>query len=429
MAIEFKLQDPGEGIHEAEIREVLVSVGESVKEGQDVFVVETDKAAVEISSPHTGTVKDIRFQPGDVAHVGDVLMSFEEPESTTEAEQPQAASGRDGEARGARPDEEREESARPAEKEQGRAAPSGGDKRAGRVLATPATRRLARELDVDLARIEGTGPDGRVTDQDVRSFAKESESAPERGMTREGLPDFEQWGEVERVPLRSVRRATARRMARSWREIPHVTHQDSVDITELEAFRRRHESEANIEGRLTLTAIVLKALAGALKEHPRFNASLDNAADEVVLKHYCHLGVAVDTEQGLVVPVIRDADCKNLVELTVELERLSDRVREGKAGKDDLSGGTFTLTNIGALGGRSFTPIIKYPEVAILGLARARLEPMVEGDLESYEIIPRLMLPLCLAFDHRVIDGADAARFCNTIKQTLSDPERLALVA
>jgi pyruvate dehydrogenase E2 component (dihydrolipoamide acetyltransferase) len=235
---------------------------------------------------------------------------------------------------------------------------------------------------------------------------------------------------VEEVPLRSVRRATAREMARAWAEIPHVMHHDFADVTALERFRRAHaDAVAEDGGKLTLTVLVLKALAAALRAMPRFNASLDAEGETIILKHYCHIGVAVATDQGLLVPVVRDVDRKSLRELAVELTEQAHRARAGELERDAMQGGSFTLTNVGGIGGRLFTPIIRHPEAAILGLARARLTPTATGELDAPQISARLHLPLCLAFDHRLNDGAEAARFMNHILDSLQDPESLLLSA
>jgi pyruvate dehydrogenase E2 component (dihydrolipoamide acetyltransferase) len=311
----------------------------------------------------------------------------------------------------------------------------------GPVPATPATRRLARELGVDLGIVSATGPGGRVTDDDVRAATGGAERrpvapaghAPERGAIAKplrsagvepALPRFEQWGPVERQPLSHLRRTIAERMTLSATLIPHVTHFDRADVTELDAIIRRNVEPARERGlTLTLTSFLLKAAALALHEHPQFNASLDPAAGELILKRYCHLGVAVATERGLIVPVIRDVDRKPLIELQRELAALAQRVREGKATLDDLRGGTFTITNIGALGGTGAIPIINYPEAAILGVARAREEAVVrEG-----RIVPRTLLPISLTFDHRVADGVDGARFAAAIVRRLERPEQLLL--
>ena len=316
---------------------------------------------------------------------------------------------------------------------------------AGPVPASPATRRLARTLGVDLHQVSASGPAGRVTAEDVRAFAQsngraaaEAPTAPkERAATAavpspdaesETLPDFSRWGAIEWMPLRSVRRATAARMAQAWAHIPHVTHHDLADITALERCRQAWVPEIT-DGTLTLLLFVMKAVVAALKQHPRFNASLDTRAQAIILKHYYHLGIAVDTERGLIVPVIHDVDRKSIAELAVELHAVVQRTRNGDTTLEDLQGGTFTITNIGRLGGKSFTPIINYPQVAILGMARARWQPVVQhtGDEEEMAIVPRFMLPLMLTFDHRVVDGADAARFLQVVIDMLEKPDTLAL--
>jgi pyruvate dehydrogenase E2 component (dihydrolipoamide acetyltransferase) len=317
------------------------------------------------------------------------------------------------------------------------------------VPATPSTRRLARALGVDRRFVAGTGAAGRVTDEDVRAAsaggapaaaevpgrpgpapAVAAAGTPERrplataGFEPPPLPRFEQWGPVERQPLSHLRRTIAERMALSAAVVPHVTHFDRADITDLDALIRRNLETARAAGvTLTLTSFILKAAALALREHPLFNASLDAAAGELVVKHYHHLGVAVATERGLIVPVIRDVDRKPLLDLARELAELAARVRAGKATLDDLRGGTFTVTNLGALGGTGAIPIINYPEVAILGVARAREEPVVRAG----QIVARWMLPLTLTFDHRVADGADGARFATDIVRRLEHPDELLL--
>ncbi|MFP4345866.1 MAG: dihydrolipoamide acetyltransferase family protein [Anaerolineales bacterium] len=464
MAKEFKLPDLGEGIHEGEVLDVKVSKGDQVEEDQTILEVETDKAAVEIPSPYSDIVTDIRVEPGDVVHVGDVLMTFggtgdnvpqekaEEPEpEEAEEPEPEEAEEPEGAERPAKaPPKEREERER------------GEPKREGVVPAAPSTRRIARELGVDLHDVPPSGPGGRVTTKDVRAYAEgeRPEKAPEReerAPEREererkpllmgvstweeppSLPTFEKFGDVERVPLRSVRRATARQMALAWSQIPHVSTEDLVDITELERLRRRYKDEVDEQGgSLTLTVFALKALTNALKQHPKFNASLDVAKEEIVIKKYYNIGVAVDSERGLIVPVIRDVDRKSILELSQELAELVERTRKGEAGLEDMQGGTLTITNIGPLGGTSFAPIINFPEVAILGLAQANIQPVArrrelgpgesyDSLTEGYDFVPRLMLPLILSFDHRVNDGAEAQRFMNALIEQFENPEKLLL--
>jgi pyruvate dehydrogenase E2 component (dihydrolipoamide acetyltransferase) len=415
-----------------------VKEGDVIREGAPLLEVETDKAQVEIPSPLSGRVLKIHVQPHQTVRVGEVLVTFADaadtPASSPALAIPPAArpasEGRDG----------------------GVQAVERAPRRTGPVPATPATRRLARELGVDLREVQGSGPGGRVMDDDVRSAAslrteerhppdpapapiltavsgRAEPSMPPRPLTPAGLeppplPRFEQWGPIERQPLSHLRRTIAERMTLAATLIPHVTHFDRADITELDAIITRNLESARARGvALTLTSFLLKAVALALQEHPQFNASLDSTAGEVIVKRYVHLGVAVATERGLIVPVLRDVNRKPLLELARELGALAVRVREGKATLDDLRGGTFTITNIGSLGGTGAIPIINYPEVAILGVARGRLEPVVrEG-----QIVPRMLLPLSLTFDHRVADGADGARLASAIIRRLERPEELLL--
>jgi pyruvate dehydrogenase E2 component (dihydrolipoamide acetyltransferase) len=428
MPVEFKLPDLGEGIHEGEIIEVLVQAGDRVEDGQTVLIVETDKATAEIPSPVTGTVKEIRVKSGQTVRVGEVLIVFlkeGEIEEQTKAPPPKTP-------------EEKRETLLPE----------------GPIAAAPSTRRLARELGIDISQVKPSGPGGRVTPEDVRAFAEgagrpEAEKAspeakipPGPPLGKEGekkppeppealvLPQFDRAGPVERIPLRSVRRTTAKHVALAWSQIPHVTHMDVADLTELEAFRRKHKQQVVTQGgALSLTVFAMKAAAAALKKFPRFNSSIDMESEEIIIKHYHNIGFAVDTDRGLLVPVIRDVDCKSIFDLAVELKDLAEKTRQGQATKDDLSGGTFTITNVGPMGGTGLCPIINYPEVAILGMAQARLQPKVIGDEKNYEIIPRLMLPLNITFDHRVLDGAEAARFLKVIIETLENPENLLMMS
>lgn len=434
MTISFRLPDLGEGVHEAEILAVEVTVGQEVKEGDPILEVETDKAAVEIPSPITGTVSEILVQAGDTARVGDVLITF----VTTE------------ERRG-------EPAAKPAEKpvaRQPEPAPSKEERivpataRTTPVPASPSTRRLARELGVDLRLVTPTAASGVVSAEDVRKFAEGAAAGPatvavepsaeEQRLPQmvaglmypaEPLPDFSRFGPVERQPFRSIRRATANRMAASWAQIPHVNCQDMVDITRLEEFRRRHKDEIQrAGGNLTMTVFALKAVATALKNFPQFNASLDLANQEIVVKKYFHIGVAVDTDHGLVVPVIRDVDRKSIKEVAIELHEAISRARERKSSREELMGGTFTITNAGAIGGSHFSAIINHPEIAILGLGQGRMQPAVMTDSEgNHTIVPRLLMPIVLCFDHRVADGADAIRFLQVIINGLQDPDELLI--
>jgi pyruvate dehydrogenase E2 component (dihydrolipoamide acetyltransferase) len=407
---------------EAEIVAVLVREGDVIREDAPLLEVETDKAQVEIPSPMGGRVEKVHVQPGQTVKVGAPLVTFADG-----AAEPAAA-----------PAPSRSAPAATAPARAAAAAPPAPAARAeGPVPATPATRRLARELGVDLKTVRGGGPGGRVLEEDVRAAAVGSRGAPAPapvapagpakplatvGLEAPPLPRFEQWGPVERAPLSHLRRTIADRMTLAATLIPHVTHFDRADITDLDAIITRNLEAARAKGvTLTLTSFLLKAAALALLRHPTFNASLDPAAGEMVLKRYYNLGVAVATERGLIVPVLREVDRKPVLEIARELGALAQRVRDGKATLDDLRGGTFTITNIGALGGTAAIPIINYPEVAILAVARARPEPVVRQG----QIVPRLMLPLTLTFDHRIADGADGARFAAEIVQLLEAPERL----
>ena len=425
MRTAFRLPDLGEGVHEAEILAVHVAPGQSVREGDLLLEVETDKAAVEIPSPVTGTVSTVDVKKGDIAKVGQILVSFD-------------AAGAGGQPPAPPPTEKK-----PTDAAADRPVP-----------ASPATRRLARELGVDLKTITPTGSGGVVTGDDVRRAAQlkkeQAEPAameqttrpespasapaplpqpPPAGMDSAGgpLPDFSQWGPIEREPFHSIRRATAARMTASWAQIPHVNCQDTVDITRLETFRRKHKDEIELAGgRLTMTVFAMKAAATALKRFPRFNASLDPAALEIIIKRYYHIGIAVDTEHGLMVPVIRDVDRKSIRELAVELQGSLQRARERSTSREEMQGGTFTITNVGGLGGSIFSAIINHPEVAILGLGQGRMQPVVATTADGeQEIVPRLMMPIVLSFDHRVVDGADAVRFLRQVIELLEDPDEL----
>ncbi len=424
MSRSFTLPDLGEGVHEAEVLAVHVTAGQQVKEGEPILDIETDKAAVEIPSPFTGKVVQVLVKAGDQARVGEEMIVFE-----------------GGDAAGAKKQQMPERSSADAVLNKETAPVAQAGKTAAPVPASPATRRLARELGVDLQQVTATGAGGLVTAEDVRALAaagREVVAQPASGppspvesffYPAPALPDFAQWGEVQRLPFRSIRRATARQMATAWSQIPHVTSQDLVDITRLEAFRRKHKEEIKAAGgRLTLTVFAMKAAATALKAYPMFNSSLDLAAQEIVVKNYYNMGVAVDTEDGLIVPVIRDVDRKSLRELAIELHQCVQRTRSRKAALEELQGGSFTITNAGAMGGGFFTPIINYPQVAILGLGHGRMQPAaVQRDDGGYEIVPRLLMPLVLCFDHRVVDGADSIRFMKVVIEALQDPEELLI--
>jgi pyruvate dehydrogenase E2 component (dihydrolipoamide acetyltransferase) len=423
------MPDLGEGIHEGEVVAVRVKVGDAVKEGDIILEVETDKATVEIPSPYTGIVLEIRVKPGDLIKVADVMINFDGGEEI---------SAESGTHAGTFPVEA-------GKRVRGASDASASLPDAGPVPASPATRRLARELGIDLGDITPSGPAGLVTAEDVRAravkvpapdrpgrpFPETVETAESRPLVMQvpPLPDFSKYGPVKRLPLRSIRRATARQMALSWSQIPHVSSQDAIDITRLETFRSKRKAAVRDKGgRLTLTVFALKAAATALKCFPNFNASLDVASGEIVLKDFINIGVAVNTDDGLIVPVVRDVDRKSLTDLAIELNETVLRTRDRKTGLEDIRGGTFTITNAGAMGGGFFTPMINYPEVAILGMGQAGWQPVViENAQGQREIVPRLMMPVVLCIDHRVLDGADAVRFLKMIGNSLQDPEELLM--
>jgi pyruvate dehydrogenase E2 component (dihydrolipoamide acetyltransferase) len=440
MVREFKMPDLGEGIHEGEILKVFVSENDHVNEGDPLLEVETDKAAVEIPSPITGVVGKILVKTGDMVKVGEILISFMEIQSNDKTdseiqrkELTSVAKDAEEKIKPKAPDSEPKVTQRP-------------------VPASPSTRRLAGELNVDLWKVPPTGPSGLVTAEDVKKFAEqqkaESEEKPDKPkifpdepseekpdktksiqLPVPQLPDFSKWGPVEIIPVRSLRRSTARRMALSWSQIPHVSNQDIADITKLEAFRQKQKIKiAEKGGNLSLTIFAIKAAVTALKSYPYFNSSLDTNSGNIILKNYYHLGVAVNSDEGLMVPVIRNVDRKSISELAIELFELAARARERKISIEELQGGTFTITNAGPMGGGYFSPIINYPEVAILGLGQARMQPVVRQNPDgNQEIVPRLMMPVVVCFDHRVTDGVDAIRFTRMIIKALEDPEELFL--
>lgn len=433
MASEFKLPDLGEGVEAGDVVRVLVSVGDLIEVDQAVLELETDKALVEVPSPFAGKVISVNVKEGDKVPVGAVLMTVEEaetgakkdaePEGKAEdkAEKTEPEDVKSGDEPAAEAPQPARQQAVPAPQPQ---TPDG----ASPAPAAPATRRFARELGVDLHQVPGSGPGGRIVREDVQAHVRQTMAgkapAAAGATVVPPLPDFAKWGEIERQPLRSVRRKTAEHMGLAWSLVPHVTQFDRADVTELEAFRQRHKAEADARGgRLTPTVLILKAVVTALKAFPQANASLDLGAEELVLKRYYHIGIAVDSDRGLLVPVIRDVDRKDILELAVELNDLAERTRQGKVNLEELQGGAFTLTNLGSIGGTAFTPIVNYPEVAILGIARSREEPVVRNG----RIEPRLMMPLCLSYDHRVIDGADGARFTKKLVESLENPEKMLL--
>jgi pyruvate dehydrogenase E2 component (dihydrolipoyllysine-residue acetyltransferase) len=448
---EFKLPELGENISQGDLVRLMIAPGTRVSEGQPVMELETDKAVVEVPSSVSGIVKDIHVKEGEKIKVGQVIFTLEggapaQAEARSRNLPVEHVSGQHG-ARLAfqaaiRAEGKTEEQALPPDQPQPSApvftmpvqlGKVAGTENRQAVPAAPHVRRLAREIGVDIYEVKGTGPGGRISEDDVKGYAKAVLSAaataaqapPRAGhFAQPQLPDFAKWGKVERVSMRGVRRKTAEHLAEAWNTIPHVTQHDRADITELEQLRARFAPKAEeAGGKMTVTAIALKVCAAALKVFPQFNASIDIEKEEIVYKQYINIGVAADTDRGLLVPVIRDVDKKNIVELAVELSQLSKKAREKKLTPADMEGGTFTITNLGGIGGVGFTPIVNHPEVAILGLSRSRMEPeWIHGKFE-----PRLILPLSLSYDHRLIDGADAARFLRWIAEAFEQPFLLSV--
>jgi pyruvate dehydrogenase E2 component (dihydrolipoamide acetyltransferase) len=437
MATEFRLPELGENIESGDVLKVLVSVGDVIILNQPVLELETEKATIEVPSPFRGTVKSVHVKDGEKLKVGRLILTIEEHGEgpAVEKEAAKAEAPPKVEKKPERPPEVRGEPTRapepPAALVVSPPAPAAAEPRVTREAAPapPSVRRLARELGVDISEVAGSGPDGRISREDVKAHVRATLTTPAAlpagvAMPTAPLPDFSRWGEIERKPMRAVRRKTAEHLSYAWSTIPHVTHFDKADITELEQLRKRYESKAEAGGaKLTVTAIAVKVVASALKAFPQFASSIDMANEELIYKKYCHIGVAVDTERGLLVPAIRDADMKNILQLSAELAELAEKARNRKVALEDMEGGVFTITNLGGIGGTHFSPIVNSPEVAILGIARARMEPVFLHGMFQ----PRLMLPLSLSYDHRVIDGADAARFLRWVAEALEQPSLLPL--
>ena len=395
MLCEFKFPDVGEGIAEGEIVRWLVKEGDSVKEDQDLLEVETDKALLTLNSPYTGKVTQLHGKEGEIIKVGDVLTTIEaggEQATALEAEKKDS-----GTVVGTLGDNEVVEVVRP-------------------VQATPAVRALAKQMQIDLASVKGTGPGGRITKEDVETAA--AKTAPQAGA------EADAYGSVEKIPLRGIRRTVAKRMAEASKRVAEVTIWEDADITELEQVRAKERKVAEEKGvKLTYLPFLIKAVLPALKVHPYFNASLDEAAEAIILKKYFNVGIAVDTPDGLIVFVIKDADRKNILDLAKETATLAEKARHRKIDLHELKGSTFTITNYGVVGASYGTPIINYPEVTILGLGKIEDRPVVRNG----QIAIRKIMPLSLAFDHRVIDGVEAGRFLGVVIQHLEDPNLMLI--
>lgn len=454
MATEFVLPVLGDGIDGGTLVKILVSEGDTVEENQNVLELETDKAVLEVPSTVSGKIQSIAVKEGAKIKIGEPVFTVEEsagasngapaPAEKQAESQPSAAPSTPpvtGEeevdttqettpAASAPATTEAPSTPAPAKSTPAATTSAAGGEEYSPVPASPSTRRFAREIGVDIQAVPGSGPGGRISENDVKSHARGVLSsgggaAASVSTPAAPLPDFSKFGAIETEEFSNVRRATSNQMARSW-QAPHVTQFDKADITQLEKLRKQYAARAEQRGgKLTVTAILVKAIVGALKKFPQFNSSLDLANEQLILKKYYNIGVAVDTERGLLVPVIKDADRKGVFQIAAELGEIAERARNKKTGLDELQGGCFTLTNLGGIGGTNFTPIVNAPEVAILGVARGGFEPVWNKEKSEFE--PRMMLPLSLSYDHRVIDGADGARFLRFLAEALEDPFLLAM--
>ncbi len=423
MATEFKLPEVGEGIESGVVVGLLVSAGDKVEKDQPVLELETDKAVVEVPSAVSGVVQAVHVQENDEVKIGQLLLTVA-AEAEADAVPVAAAEPKVAPAE-AKPTAEIEGAEAPL-KEPARiaAAKPPAPKSSERVLipAAPSVRRLAREKGVDMREVSGSGILGRISPADVIQHVAGGQVAD--GLTAPAappLPDFSVWGELERQPMKGIRKATVRSMSNAWATVPMVTQFDKADVTEFEQLRKKYQAKAEASGaKLTPTAMIIKIVAGALRKFPDFNASIDVAAGEIIYKKYVNIGVAVDTDNGLLVPVIKNADRKNMLDLAKELGELAEKARMRKLSPDDMQGGNFSVSNLGGIGGTNFTPIVNPPDVAILGVSRGSYEPVYNR--ESGEFEPRLLMPLSLSYDHRLIDGAAAARFLRWICQAIEEP-------
>ncbi len=424
MLTEIKLPELGENIKGGTAVKVAVTVGQTIKKDQVLLELETDKATIEVPSTVAGVIKELLIKSGDAVKVGQIVAKIEAGASaspSTVAPKPASPSPAVQAAPVATAS-----ASQPAPRVSTPAPivtmPTPANQK--EVAAAPTVRRLARELGVNISDVPGTGPGGRISKEDVKAYAKQLVTVAQMGstggsataMANKPLPDFSKWGEVERKPMNNIRRVTAEHLGYAWSTIPHVTQFDKADITNLEKVRAQFSKP---ERKLSITPFLMKVVAAALKIHPQFNASIDMTTGELVYKKFFNIGVAVDTPNGLLVPVIRDVEKKSILELSEELNTIAARAREKKLSIDDMRGGSFTISNLGGIGGTAFTPIVNWPEVAILGVARGNMEPKYD---KSGVFVPALMLPLALSYDHRIIDGADGARFLRWVANAIEQP-------
>jgi pyruvate dehydrogenase E2 component (dihydrolipoamide acetyltransferase) len=455
---EFILPNLGDGVAQGDVLKVMVKVGDTLAVDQSVLELETDKATIEVPSNVAGKVTEIKVKAGDKVKPGQAVLTLENGASAGAPSAPSAPApevapaASDAPAAPAAPaapvaaeapaPEKPKASVHPIASGRPQQAPAPSAAAPSHVTSAPAApsvRRLAREIGVDITQVPGSGPGGRITQDDVKEFSKRvmnsigsngQAAAASGGAVARGavigpaLPDFAKWGDVERKPMTGIRRKTAEHLSNAWNTIPHVTQFDKADITALEQVRKKYREEvAKAGGNLTVTAVAAKVVASALKVFPQFNASVDAAGEAIVYKKYINVGIAVDTPNGLLVPVLRNVDQKNLIQLSVEIQQLADKAKDRKLTLDEMSGGSMSISNLGGIGGTAFTPIVNWPEVAILGISRGVFEPVWNGK----EFEPRQMLPLSLSYDHRLIDGADAIRFLRWVAEALENPFALTL--
>jgi pyruvate dehydrogenase E2 component (dihydrolipoamide acetyltransferase) len=458
---EFIIPNLGDGVAQGDVLKVLVKAGDALAVDQPVLELETDKATIEVPSNVAGKVTEVKVKAGDKVKPGQSVLILDNgangasaPKEESQPEPPKQEAA----AAPAPQEPEAPQASEPASapeapqvperprasvtnistgRPQAQSAPPVAQSQLTSAPAAPSVRRLAREIGVDITQVPGTGPGGRITQDDVKEFSKRvmnsigsggqaaaASGAPRATMIGPALPDFSKWGDVERKAMSGIRRKTAEHLSHAWNTIPHVTQFDKADITALEQVRKKYRAEVEkAGGNLTVTAVAAKVVASALKAFPQFNASVDAAGEAIVYKKYVNVGIAVDTENGLLVPVLRNVDQKNLIQISVEIQQLAEKAKARKLSIDEMSGGSMSISNLGGIGGTAFTPIVNWPEVAILGVSRGVFEPVWNGT--TFE--PRQMLPLSLSYDHRLIDGADAIRFLRWVAEALENPFALTL--
>ena len=446
---EFTVPELGENITKGDVTRVLVQVGDTIARDQSVLELETDKATIEVPSSVAGRITEIRVKAGDTISVGSVVLVTDGAEGKADGTPARPTAGpavANAVTGPAKTGQDQKVLAMPPPKAAAAKSAEPEAPRAGVASpASPSVRRLAREIGVDINEVQGSGPNGRIADEDVKEHARRMLSSVPGGAGRAGeaggtgraravavpLPDFSRWGEIQRQPMSNIRRKTAEHLSHAWTTIPHVTQFDKADITPMEDLRSKFRAQVEkAGGNLTVTAVLVKVLAAAVKQFPQFNASVDPVSSEIIFKKYVSVGVAVDTDRGLLVPVIHNADQKNITQIAVELHALAEKARNKKLTLEEMSGGGISISNLGGIGGTAFTPIINWPEVAILGVSRGIIEPVWRPSTGSGQgsFEPRQLLPLSLSYDHRVIDGADAMRFLRWVVQAIEQPFLLSLL-